>query len=147
LNVDDDGDTQIDEALPGGAGNFDCDGDGYKGSAEAAIFSYLPGTQRDQDPCGADAWPSDFVSGGIFMSTDKVNIADLNEFLSPIRRLDSSPGGPGSFFVRFDLSPGPGIFADWINISDVNAMLAGSSGFPPMLGGARAFGGPACAGP
>ncbi len=33
--VDDDGDGQIDEALPAGAASYDCDGDGYKGSAEA----------------------------------------------------------------------------------------------------------------
>jgi hypothetical protein len=33
--VDDDGDTAIDEALPAGAVNFDCDGDGYEGSAES----------------------------------------------------------------------------------------------------------------
>ena len=44
--VDDDGDTQVDEALPAGAANFDCDGDGYKGSAENHVFSYLPPDER-----------------------------------------------------------------------------------------------------
>ena len=33
--VSDDGNTAIDEALPAGAQNYDCDGDGYKGSIEA----------------------------------------------------------------------------------------------------------------
>ncbi len=33
--VDDDGDTQIDEALPIGAGSFECDGDGWIGEREA----------------------------------------------------------------------------------------------------------------
>jgi hypothetical protein len=139
--VDDDGDTQVDDALPGGAEAFDCDGDGYKGSAEAAIYS--PSTLGDQDPCGLNGWPSDFVSGGIFESTDQVDIADLNSFLSP-RRLDTSPGDP-NFSARWDLQPGAGIFGPaWINIADLNALLGGTSGNPPMLGGARAFDGPVC---
>jgi hypothetical protein len=138
--ADDDGDTQTDEALPGGAASFDCDGDGYKGSAEAAIYS--PSTLKDQDPCGTDAWPSDFVSGGIFGSTNKVLIDDLNTFLAP-RRLDTDPGD-GNFAARWDLSPGMGIFTTWINISDLNALLGGPTGFPPMLGGTRAFNGPDC---
>jgi len=29
-------------------------------------------------------------------------------------------------------------------VNDLTALLAGSSGNPPMLGGARAFNGPAC---
>ncbi len=33
--MDDDGDTLVDEALPAGAANFDCDGDGFRGSAES----------------------------------------------------------------------------------------------------------------
>ena len=51
--VDDDGDTAIDEPLPGGATNFDCDGDGFKGSAENHVFSYLPQTNGDQMTCQA----------------------------------------------------------------------------------------------
>jgi hypothetical protein len=31
-----------------------------------------------------------------------------------------------------------------INIEDLTALLAGSSGFPPMLASARAFDGPTC---
>ena len=139
--VDDDGDTQVDEALPGGAANFDCDGDGYKGSAEAAI--YAPSTLGDQDPCGTDAWPSDFVSGGIFGSTNRVLIDDLNTFLSP-RKLDLNLTGAGDPNKRWDLSPGPGIFATDINIADLNALLGGATAFPPMLGGERALGGPPC---
>jgi hypothetical protein len=33
--VSDDGDAQVDETLPPGAGAYDCDGDGYRGSLEA----------------------------------------------------------------------------------------------------------------
>jgi hypothetical protein len=133
----------VDEALPAGAMSFDCDGDGYRGSAEAAI--YAPSTGGDQDPCGTDGWPSDFVSGGIFESTNKVLVDDLNTFLAP-RRLDTNPGD-ANFDARWDLSPGPGIFTYWINVQDFNALLGGSTGFPPMLGGERAFNGPECAWP
>ena len=56
-NVDDDGDTLTDEALPGGSANFDCDGDGYTGlrggprllrlSADGRRPEDLPGTRYD----------------------------------------------------------------------------------------------------
>jgi hypothetical protein len=138
--VDDDGDGQIDEALPTGASAFDCDGDGYSGAAEDQVFG--PGARGNQDPCGTNGWPSDFVSGGPFGSTNAVRIDDLNSFLSP-RRLDTNPGDP-NFNARWDLSPGPGIFTNWINIGDFNALLGGPSGFPPMLYGERAFNGPEC---
>jgi hypothetical protein len=134
---DDDGDTLVDEPLPSGIGVFDCDGDGYSGSAEANVFTTASG--RDQDPCGTDAWPADFVSGGIFESTNRVNIADFNSFLSP-RRLDTSPGDP-LFDIRWDISPGPGIFGDVINIADLNSLLTVT---PPMLNGVRAWNGPTC---
>jgi hypothetical protein len=138
--VSDDGDAQVDEALPGGASGADCDGDGFTGSTEANVFPSV--MLRDQDPCGTDAWPADFVSGGIFGSTNKVLIDDLNTFLAP-RRLDTNPGDT-NYDVRWDLSPGSGIFESVVNISDWNALLGGASAFPPMLGGARALGGPEC---
>ncbi len=177
--VDDDGDTLIDEALPGGAANYDCDGDGYKGGPEGgtplcgngvnddgvvfggsddgvaddgcganpvvgafseAQFSIGLG---DQDPCGTNGWPNDFVSGGIPDSTNRSNVLDMTSFLAPVRRLDASPGHP-NFDARWDLVPGRGLFATWIAVNDLTSLLAGSSGFPPMLGGAKAFNGPAC---
>ena len=139
--VDDDGDTAVDEALPAGADNFDCDGDGYKGYQEAAVFGTII---RDQDPCGTDAWPSDFVSGGVFGSTNTVLIDDLNTFLSP-RRLDTNPGD-ANYNSRWNLDGigDGGVFLDWISIADLNKLLAGATGNPPMLGGARAFQGPLC---
>jgi len=179
--TDDDGDGEFDEALPGGAQAFDCDGDGYRGAPEdgtplcgnginddGVVFGGLddgvvddgcPGGPAqvgayseaqfniglgDQDPCGLNGWPSDFVSGGIFASTDQVDIADLSSFLSPTRRVDTSPGHP-NFDDRWDLQPGAGIFGPaWINVADLSALLGGTSGNPPMLGGARAFDGPVC---
>ena len=122
----------------------DADGDGYTGTAEASIGTDPLGR------CGAGAdvgpstdWPSDFVSGGIFDSTDQVDIADLNSFLSP-RRLDPVPGD-ANFSARWDIQPGAGIFGPaWINVADISALLGGTSGNPPMLGFSKAFDGPLC---
>ncbi|HSP56623.1 MAG TPA: S8 family serine peptidase [Dehalococcoidia bacterium] len=184
--VDDDGDTQVDEALPPGAVGSDCDGDGYKGSAESGnplcgngkndddkSYPAYPGPLvaddgvvddgcpggpaqvgafseaqfnvglTDQDPCGTNGWPSDFASGGVPNSTNRINVLDLTSFLAPVRRLDTSPGHP-NFNARWDLTPGHGFFPNWIVVDDLTALLAGPSGNPPMIGGVRAFGGPAC---
>jgi hypothetical protein len=137
-NEDDSDDSVVDDGCPGGP-------------PAAGVFSeaeFNIGTSAT-DGCGAGpeagpspSWPPDFVSGGIFESTDRVNIADLNSFLAP-RRLDTNPG-EANFDPRWDLSPGRGIFVDWISIQDLNALLGGSTGFPPMFGGARAMSGPAC---
>jgi hypothetical protein len=154
--VDDDGDTQIDEPLPGGAANFDCDGDGYKGSAENHVFSYLAQTNGDQKTCQepdttfpnsaphirpSQRWPSDLAGAGAF-SANKINIQDLSAFANPVRYLNRDVGTNPSD-VRFDLVPGSTVGAD-INVADLAALTSGVTGAPPMLGGARAFGGPVC---
>jgi hypothetical protein len=94
------------------------------------------------------SWPSDLISGSIPNSTDKITIGDLTTFLAgPAgRRLDTSPGH-ASFDSRWDLVPGRGLFGTWINVSDLTALLAGTSGTPAMFGGAKAFNGPVCTGP
>jgi len=152
--TDDDGDTQIDEALPGGASNFD--GDGYKGSAEDHVFSYLSHTNGDQKTCQeydvgfpnpgshvrpSKRWPADIASSAF--SLNKINLQDLSAFIAPVRYLNQDIG-TDPMDVRFDLVPGPGVFVDDINIADLAAITNGVTGFPPMLGGAKAFGGPDC---
>jgi YVTN family beta-propeller protein len=154
-NVDDDGDTQVDEALPGGSSDFDCDGDGYKGSAEDHVFSYLPGPPTDGDqktcqeydatfPNGAahirpsKRWPADLASGAF--SGNKINIQDLSSFTTPVRYI-GQPVGTDPDDVRFDLSLAA---PAGINIVDMAALTSGATAFPPMLGGVRAFGGPVC---
>jgi hypothetical protein len=132
--VDDDGDTLIDEALPPGAANYDCDGDGYKGSVEAAIFS--GGGNGDRDPCGNNGWPSDLVPGPFQPNT--LNVQDLGSFVTPVRRFQTSSGDP-DYSARWDLVPGSSI-GEHINIQDLGALVTSTSGFPPMLLGARAFG-------
>jgi hypothetical protein len=155
--VDDDGDAAVDEALPGGASNSDCDGDGYKGSAENHVTQYLAGppTNGDQKRCQeydstfpnpalhirpSKRWPSD-LAGGSF-SANKINIQDLSAFTNPIRYLGQNVGTDPND-VRFDLVPGSTV-GTHINIVDLAAITSGASGFPPMLGGAKAFGGPLC---
>ena len=134
-NVDDDGNDGADEPLPLTAAGFDCDGDGYIGTTEAHVFT--PATDRDQDPCGGDAWAVDLVGG--FFSTNKANISDLASFISPVRRLNTSPSDAG-FNQRWDLVPGS-TFGKQINVQDMGSLVTAR---PPMLGGTRAYNGPDC---
>jgi hypothetical protein len=158
-NVDDDKDTQTDEVLPPTAIPYDCDGDGYRGSAENHVSSYLPGppTDGDQKVCQdydvdfpgqvahvkpSKGWPSDLASGSF--SHNKINVQDLSTFVAPVRYFNSDVGAHPPADVRFDLVPGSGILPDDINITDLAAITAGETGSPPMLGGVRAFNGPMC---
>jgi hypothetical protein len=163
--TDDDGDIAIDEPLPSGASAFDCDGDGFVGAAEDNVFSYVlpsPQTNGDQKACqeydtGFPAqfpgrtntpslrWPADLnASTGPPNSNNRVNILDLTSFIAPVMTLSTSPGDSG-YNVRWDLVPGATFpFTKHINITDLTALFAGPTGYPPMLGGVRAFGGPVC---
>ena len=153
--VDDDGDAAVDEALPGGASGSDCDGDGYIGSRENHVYSYLPGPPLDGDqkrcqeydtsfpaqPRPSKRWPSDLRGDGL--SVNKINISDLATFTNPIRRLNTSPGDT-FYHIRWDLVPGTAV-GKHINISDLAAITASTStGYPPMLNGAKAMSGPTC---
>ena len=101
-------------------------------------------TDRDQDPCDVDGWPSELnASTGPPDSFNRVNILDITSFLVPVYYLGTNVGtNPGD--VRWDLTPGAGTFLTDINIQDITAMIAGASGNPPMLGGAKALEGPVC---
>jgi hypothetical protein len=125
---DEDGDGLVNEALAGLPGAYDCDGDGYTRSAESNV------TTSDQDPCGRTGWPSD-LSSTIFSTLD---LQDLGSFVAPVRRLGTSPGDP-RFNARWDLVPGS-VVGPAINVQDIGALSTGASGYPPMLGGQRAFG-------
>jgi hypothetical protein len=88
------------------------------------------------DPCGQTGWPSDIFSTGA--SANKLTIQDVISFITAPRKLDKSPGETG-FDSRWDLVPGRGILPKAININDVTALVNGTTGKPPMLGGNRAF--------
>lgn len=136
--TDDDGDTEIDEPLPGGAANYDCDGDGWKGNQEAIIYSAF-GTVNDQDPCGNDGWPAD-VAG----NDSRLNIGDFSSFLFPVR-IDGSfnkfghpvPDSEDANVARWNLQTDAAI-----NIGDMNALnpaVDASTSRPPMFGHQPAF--------
>jgi hypothetical protein len=145
--VDDDGDTLIDEALPGGSAGFDCDGDGWTGTQEQAIFS-AANTANDQDPCGNNGWPADLDPNNF------LNIGDRNGYTVPAGPDDGhgvfnyfghtapdvdTNGGPDDSrpnAERWDIEPN-GI----INIGDLNALTASASSTarPPMFGGELAI--------
>jgi hypothetical protein len=115
----------------------DDDGDGYADGSEAHV-----GT-AELVACGASAWPADLTAGGVPNSTNRVTILDLSSFLAPVRYFgtdtDTHPGDE-----RWDIVPGAGAFSADINIADLSSVVTVA---PPMLGGVRAFNGPACSAP
>jgi hypothetical protein len=145
--VDDDADTEIDEALPTGASGFDCDQDGFTGLTENHV--YQPNYHGDQDPCGANnipptvpaspiGWPAD-LRGGPF-TADKVNVSDMGSFVAPVRYINTDVGThPGD--VRWDISAGSGPSSSDINIQDLGVLVVVR---PPFFGGVRALNGPIC---
>jgi lysophospholipase L1-like esterase len=72
FGADDDGDTQIDEALPGGAAAFDCDGDGFAGSIESAIGTEPQAGCPDPAHGVADGWPLDNNANGVANVSDVI---------------------------------------------------------------------------
>jgi len=86
-------------------------------------------------------WPSDLIWSRYDYL--QINIRDLASFVGPVRRINTDPGDPG-FDSRWDLVPGRAGLASFINVRDLNAILAGPTGHPPMLNGERAFNGPRC---
>ena len=119
----------------------DTDGDGFTNITENAIGSNSalscgnPDTTKPGWP--SKNWPADVAGGS---SANKVDLQDIGSFLSPVRRLGTSPGD-AAYDVRWDLVPGNGMFPSRINISDLTALLALA---PAMFSGQRAFGGPSC---
>jgi hypothetical protein len=108
------------------------DGDGYPDASEALIGTGV------LDPCGNDGWPSNLVDPDGQLA-NHLDIYDITSFLGPVRHLDTSPGD-GGFDVRWDLIPGPAdVPPEHINIQDLIALFAGTTGFPPMLNSASAY--------
>ncbi len=128
-------DGVVDDGCPGGPLQT--------GAWSEAEFSIGTG---DQDPCGNDGWPLELYTPTLNLIT----LQDLTSFIATPRRFGTSPGdtalldGPDEYNKRWDLLPGG--MPDWINLQDFVALIASGSatGKPPMLGGVRAFGGPAC---
>ena len=163
VNDDNQDDSSVNDGCPAVGGsesgaqclnNTDDDADGYvndgcpvAGALSEAQFNI--GTNKfgrcgvGSQPNPSPSWPSDFVSGGIPNSTDKITITDLTSFIAPAasRHMGTSPGDP-NFSSRWDVKPGRGAFSQWINVQDLTSLIAGPTGYPPMFNGAKAFGFP-----
>ncbi len=119
----------------------DPDEDGFSNAVELAVGSNAtlacgnPDTTRPGSP--SRNWPAD-VAGGA--SANRVDLADVSSFITPVRRLGTSPGDAG-FDARWDLVPGHGTSLGQINLQDLTLLTVIR---PPMFGGLRAYGGPAC---
>ena len=135
--------------LPAGAATIDCDRDGSAGTIESHVYS--PSVRGDQDPCGTNnspptsppspiGWPLDLAGGGIPNSTNFVNVLDITSFVAPVRYFNTDVG-THTGDVRWDLTPGGGIFSLDINIQDLTNLIVAK---PPILNGSRALSGPAC---
>ena len=124
---DDNGDTLVNEVLPAGSDEHDCDGDGYTGAAEAHVFAGAGNTAGDQDPCGTNGWPADLASAA--PSTNRITLMDMTSFVAPApRKLDKSPGDAG-YDVRWDVVPGA-FAGKHINLLDMTSLTTVS---PAML--------------
>jgi hypothetical protein len=111
--------------------DLDDDNDGYTDFTESHV-----GT-GSLLPCGGANWPADLVSDGI--SANRVDLQDIGSFLAPVVHLNTSPGDPG-FDRRWDLIPGSAA-GPGVSLQDIGNLIVLA---PPMLGGLRAFNGPAC---
>jgi hypothetical protein len=109
----------------------DDDNDGFKDDDEQQHI----GTGSLQR-CGMHGWPADLYGEGA--SANTLDIQDLTSFVSPVRRLGTNPGDFG-YDPRWNLQPGS-TFGPAIGISDLTALLGGTTGNPPMFGGEAAFG-------
>ncbi|MDO8616445.1 MAG: thrombospondin type 3 repeat-containing protein [Dehalococcoidia bacterium] len=150
LAGDDDGDLAFNEALPSPASDlFDCDGDGWTGAQEMAIYA-AGTTANDQDSCGNNGWPADLDPN------NTLSIGDFNSFIFP-NGLDD---GHGVFAYYAHTVPDAGRLSEerWnlasmgasaivIDIGDINALSPGVSAptsRPPMFNGQPAFFAGAC---
>jgi hypothetical protein len=128
----------------------DSDGDGHNATDEAYLGTnpWFACGKKMTTGTGAivsATWPLDLhVADGALPAFNEVNIQDVSSFISPIRRLDTSPPNP-LFDARWDLNPGINApFTNTINISDLTTLTAGQPGspaYPPTYNGVRAFNG------
>ncbi len=116
----------------------DLDQDGFTDEAEALTIGTDPA-----DPCGTDGWPADLSSITFpINSLNRVNLPDLQLYITPVRRLGTSPIVDANYSARFDIVPGPGPFGKYINVADLQKL---AFVIPPFYGSAaRAFNGPEC---
>lgn len=119
-NVDDDGDGQIDEALPSLSFSYDCDGDGFAGVIESGKPLCGNGLNDDgfEDSVADDGCPGGPPQVGSF-SEGQFNIGTLDQ--DPCGTGQEQGGAPGGWPI--DLSAvGPPDTYNKVNIVDLNEL-------------------------
>lgn len=122
----------------------DSDGDGFSAAEEQAIGTSPtdscgePDTGKPGSP--SRSWAADLASTGA--SANRIDVTDISSFITPLRRLGTSPGD-AAFDVRWDIVPGYNGLTDQINMLDLTQMVIFTV---PNFGNQRAFGGQACTG-
>lgn len=71
---------------------------------------------------GTDAAPGHVPTCGDYDLDGQVVITDVTSFVAPVRRFGTSPGD-ALFDAAWDRLPGPGIFAQWVNLQDLIDLL------------------------
>ncbi|HET9476031.1 MAG TPA: thrombospondin type 3 repeat-containing protein, partial [Dehalococcoidia bacterium] len=136
--------TNSDSDAQGDACDLEDDGDGYLDTTETHVGTNSIdncGAHTSTAPVFSQAWPGDVYSGtGIPATANKVTVQDLTSYLAPVRRINTNVGDL-PLNVRWDLTPGKGLFAKDVNIQDLTSLVTVT---PDMFGGARAFNGPTC---
>jgi hypothetical protein len=133
INDDNDDDAIVDDGCLGGPPQA--------GAFSEAQFQIGTNWLVACTPGGSiNVWPAELAIGSVPDSTNIINIGDLVAFVAPVRRLGTSPGDP-NFDERYDLSPGHGGPANWINVLDLVALVTLKPPIQPFAG-TRAFSGP-----
>lgn len=113
---------------------IDSDGDGFSDSVEKYLGTYPDaGCDIDLVDGPSPAWPADLETASA--SAGRVDLHDVGSFVSPVRRLGTSPGDPG-YDRRWDLSPGKGEGEKQINEEDVQVLYNLE---PKMFAGKKAY--------
>lgn len=120
----------------------DDDGDGFSNDSERHVGTdpvKACGGSGDTSKPGSPSttWPADLVTT---TGEGEIRLNDLGSFVSPIRRINTSPGHP-DFDQRWDIVPGNGGLSETINIMDMGALIALKA---PVLNNVSAFNGPTC---
>jgi hypothetical protein len=116
-------------------GGGDSDGDGVADGSEAYAGTNPSDSCAPPPSLGppSPAWAPDLQTGT--GSTNRITLHDLGTFVAPIRRLNTAPGNP-SFSPRWDMNANASVTLQDLALITVL--------YPAMLGGVRAFNGPAC---
>lgn len=119
----------------------DDDGDGFSNATEQHVGTNLSAACGNPDLTKPGhpslSWPADLVTT---TGLGLINMSDLTSFVSPVRRLNTSPGDPG-YDQRWDLLPGKGPLTETINVMDLSQLVTLR---PPMFFGQPVLGGPSC---